>query len=135
MLVPATGTKSWSFCSLTVSLYRITYFPGGLGGFHMFSCGFCSSEEQYQPSFYKLENGTHSVCLATDFSQFRQLANNSLFNQTEAVQFSQESLFSQVAFITEAAGKDSCTVGANCGAHNCGPAAVHHPVAAEPGSG
>uniref|UniRef100_H3C564 Uncharacterized protein n=1 Tax=Tetraodon nigroviridis TaxID=99883 RepID=H3C564_TETNG len=43
------------------------------------------SGNQYQPSFYKLENGNNSVCLATGFSQFRQLGNHSLFNQTEAV--------------------------------------------------
>uniref|UniRef100_H3CDD1 Uncharacterized protein n=1 Tax=Tetraodon nigroviridis TaxID=99883 RepID=H3CDD1_TETNG len=63
---------------------------------------------QYQPSFYKLENGNNSVCLATGFSQFRQLGNHSLFNQTEAVRISQDSLFNQVAFMTSGTNLEDC---------------------------
>uniref|UniRef100_H3BZ78 Uncharacterized protein n=1 Tax=Tetraodon nigroviridis TaxID=99883 RepID=H3BZ78_TETNG len=66
------------------------------------------TRNQYQPSFYKLENGNNSVCLATGFSQFRQLGNHSLFNQTEAVRISQDSLFNQVAFMTSGTNLEDC---------------------------
>lgn len=71
----------------------------------------CSSGEKYEPSFYKLSDGNSSVCLATGFSQFGQLGNNSWFSHTEAVRISQDSLFNQLAFINDSASAD-CPEGA-----------------------
>lgn len=72
----------------------------------------CSSGEEYKPSFYQLADGNSTVCLATGFSQFGQLGRNSLFNHTEAVRISQDSLFNQLAFINDSASAGDCPEGA-----------------------
>lgn len=132
VLVPGTGTSSWFFWSPTSSFSWIIFITGWSDGFHRVCCVFCSSGDQYEPSFYKLENENNSVCLATGFSRFRQLGNNSLFNQTEAVRISEDSLFNQVAFINKT---DECGKGADCVANKSGPAIIAHPVAAAPPAG
>lgn len=73
----------------------------------------CSSGEEYEPSFYKLDDGNSSVCLATGFSRFGQLGNNSWFNHTEAVRISQDSLFNQLAFVNDSASPKNCPEGAS----------------------
>lgn len=68
----------------------------------------CFSEEDQEPSYYKLGEGDTKVCLATGFTRFKKLENETLFNGTESVRISEDSVFNQVAYMTE--GDDSsCT--------------------------
>lgn len=63
-------------------------------------------KEEQEPSFYKLGENDTEVCLATGFSRYKQLQNETLFNGTEPVRISKgeegegDSVFTQVAFMT-----------------------------------
>lgn len=61
----------------------------------------CFAGETYEPSYYTLGNGTTKVCLATGFSKYNATEYKSIFNKTEPVRISEDSLFNQVAFIDD----------------------------------
>lgn len=107
--VPAFGSLSCSHSSCWFLVLGLV--PGSIEWFSRVVF-LCSSGEEHQPSFYKLADGSSSVCLATGFSRFGQLGRNSLFNDTEAVRISQDSLFNQLAFINDSASAGDCPEGA-----------------------
>lgn len=76
--------------------------------FEHYSCVFmscpllCFSEELYEPSYYQLGDGETEVCLATGFSRHNatELDHDDLFNKTEAVRISEDSLYNEVALLS-----------------------------------
>ncbi|KAI4799805.1 hypothetical protein KUCAC02_016634, partial [Chaenocephalus aceratus] len=67
------------------------------------SSSLCFSEEEYKPSFYKLEDESTSLCLATGFSRIRAADKDKsgIFNnRTGAVRIEGDSLFSQVGYLS-----------------------------------
>ncbi|XP_041805572.1 M1-specific T cell receptor alpha chain-like [Chelmon rostratus] len=62
--------------------------------------------EEFEPSYYKLEDGDTAACLATGFSRHNATKNNSLFNETVAARISEDSLFNQVALMST--GNEPC---------------------------
>uniref|UniRef100_A0A3Q1HQS4 Uncharacterized protein n=1 Tax=Acanthochromis polyacanthus TaxID=80966 RepID=A0A3Q1HQS4_9TELE len=61
------------------------------------------SEEEYDPYYYKLQEGDTTVCLATGFSRYNATTDHEdygkLFNDTEAARISPDlSLYNQVIF-------------------------------------
>ncbi|KAM7379872.1 hypothetical protein PAMP_005389 [Pampus punctatissimus] len=60
------------------------------------------SREEYLPSYYKLtdKNSNVAACLAAGFSRHNATKTEDLFNRTEAVRISDDSLYNQVVLIT-----------------------------------
>ncbi|KAJ4921606.1 hypothetical protein JOQ06_022988, partial [Pogonophryne albipinna] len=61
------------------------------------------TKEEYKPSFYKLEDETTSLCLATGFSRIRAADKDKseIFNnRTGAVRIEGDSLFNQVGYLS-----------------------------------
>lgn len=72
--------------------------------FHFTAC--CSvSENEYQPSYYKLEKEGTKICLATGFSRYNQHDHNNLFNVTQPVRVFNDSLLNQVALLSSSSEK------------------------------
>lgn len=61
------------------------------------------TKEEYKPSFYKFQDNSTSLCLATGFSRLRAAdkeKNETFSNITGAVRIDGDSLFNQVAYLS-----------------------------------
>lgn len=72
--------------------------------------------EVYEPSYYLLDETDKKVCLATGFSKYDQNEDIFPFNNTTPARITGDSLFSQVAFVSD---ENNCTAGTDCETLNC----------------